>query len=1473
MHQHQLSCCYHTFARLYLGSGRWDAVGILCEFDFINTRRIFLLDLHHLQVEAELEAFGGVDNVVVERTTNTSVDDFVMYQYTIYFVGKAVAGDVPQIQVVDVGHNGCRATYNATAGQEAETLVDSFIPLYKVQNTPDLTYDATAADVKAAIEGLSGACTVDVSRSVRKNGYEWLVTFTSGNDDRLLRAMRSNALLLDNIADYVNPTAMIVPILREKISTPKSGVPYYVRAAAINTVGAGSARISSPTSLQPAAQTPSAPTSTTVQPLSDTELMVQWEAPFSDGGDKITEYVLEWDTQDTFDSGSDGSPQGSAVVDASGQESIADVQAVRVSVDDGMYLSGSFFLEYNGQTTGSIAFDASAAVVKSALEALCTVGNVAVTRTLGPANGGYTWLITVTAQAENGEAGDGQVSTTSPLQTVGSHKLRVDGQNLLVCGDAARSGCWSDPDRTSVGLETKQETQRIMCQPITEFNITFMGETTEPLSTLANSTEIEAALEALYNIGDVTVTGACDSTAATPYIYITFENDAGDLPALTSSLDGNFEEVSRGGAQVVVGRKAFVYTISDIAAATPWTVRISAYNRVGYGDYTTAMHDSSEMVSAHIGAPSLPENVVVEVATARSAWVYWDGPASDGGNVVTEYIVDIDTSNGFDSVCGDGPEVQTLTMSADTAAHSGETFNLTIGEVQYLTCLDWNTTVVLLQDGLRSFGGALGNIVVTRGGDGTAAWAYGYTYSITFVHNTTDSGLPDFPEIEVESCGTGSDIVEYDVVTLKDGTDAEATACQAGNLLPLISESTHASEAEGAGETTLREYGYEVTGLIPGMSYRARVAAVNAVARSPWSFMGYPGTPSIFSPSAEPKVTRNVTVAQGKKSSDVYVAFGLPVGIDVHGVEGLPLEGFRVEMSKRVHEAQVVSVVFAPDANGAGVAYPTQGSYTLSVGNATTWCLEWNASALEVELALDTLATVDGVSVEALLPEINSTSNGTTSDYASELLLVSFTGPHLSNGDQDLMEFSICTTLDAGAYVDIYTVTDGVAGAVSPVVTVSTTSSDNTTISGYFVMSFGYRGELGLRLGEGNKTSVYATVEAGSRTIFCSSDLSHYVNQGDPVSVGGVELEVAGDFTCEDTVTSDNSIGEYPCSFKVEYPHPYGAKDVSTYGAANMLGSVHVETGTTQVLSDWDLTPHLVAGDSIVIRDPTSGKYFHSLVAAVSDTSVTLEDGYEGPSAVRASAYGSPYAVVPFDASAEEVRDAIESLPSVGSAEVSREGPDENSGFKWSVTLTSFNGPLSGAYSLKVASTMGKVLNVTDCDNAGNGVYAATGETIDGRSRYKLVDRPSYIEYDSSADEGEGLWILTADGMEEPYAKAILGADAPARDSLVPPTGSASYWSTGCVVATPSSPVSLLNGVISSEEYEGGVEGGFSSLAKDVVTESGISEVQMIQLGATSDALDGTFLVDFDESGGFTAAWDISAEDLEVHIGIETRLG
>lgn len=1429
-------------------------------------------------MEAEIEAFGGVDNVQVTLSTTVSapVDT---YEYTVTFLGPAVAGNVPQLSIIDVGENGCGAVTGATTTVlAAETLVNSFVPLYKVQNTADLAHDASAADVKAAVETLSGTCMVDVTRSVMGNGYEWLVTF-SGNDgggngsDPLLRTMRPNALLLDNDAEYVQPEAVVVPILRTELSTPLSGVPYYVRAAAANVVGTGGFRTSSPTSLQPAAQPPNPPTYATVQPLSDTELILQWEGPLSDGGEAVSEYMVEWDTATTFDSDSDGNPLGSMVVGASEQESVADVQAVRVSVGGGKFMAGSFVLEYNGQVTGSIPFDASAVEVETALETLCTVGDVAVSRSLGPANGGYTWLVTMVAAAEGAEAGDGQVSTSSALQTVASHKLQVDGTNLLACDDATHTVCLSGPDSTSVGLETRREVQRLDCQATADFTIDFMGETTDtiPISSAIDS-DIETALEALYKIGDVTVIGGCG--VSTPsFVYVTFENDVGDLPLLSSSADGVFEEVTRGSVQVVVGQKPFSVVIGDITTTDLWTVRISAYNRVGYSDFTVATHDSSEMVTGGRRAPALPENVTVEVATARSVWVYWDAPASDGGDTVTEYVIEIDTSDGFDSVCGNGPEVQTLTMSSVIPLHAGETFTLSIGNVPYLTCADWAISAQDLEYNLETVLAALGDVVVTRGGDGTSAWAYGHIYSITFV-STDAATLANFPQMEVSPCLSGSNAVIYEVKTLRDGTEADAlAACKAENLIPWGSYSVVALDAMGAGDATLGEFGYFVTGLAPGSSYRARVAAVNTLARSPWSFLGYPGLPTTFSPTGVPKIARNVTVTPGTNPGEVHVGVGLPVGIDVNGAEGLPLQGFRVEMAKRVHETQVVAVRFAWDDAGTSVAYPTEGSYSLTVGSTSTWCLDWDASAEEIELALDSLAAVDGVTVEALQPEANATSDGATAVYSERPMLVSFTGPRLSNGDQEPIQysFSSCTAFDAGADLDVNTVTDGVAGAVSPSLKVSTTAaSDGTPVSGYYLVSFGYRGDLGLRLGEGIATSVSVTMEAGSRTVQCSEDLSHYVRTGDVVEVEGVQLVVAGDFACEDTVTAGHTVADYPCSFAVESPHPVGATNVPAYGASNSLGSVRVKTGSTAVLTDWDLTSYLSAENMIIIRDPTSGEYFQSTVTDVTDTSVTLGSAYPGPStvAVRAAAFFSPFAVVPFDASAEEVRDAIESLPSVGSVEVTRKGPDNNLGFEWSVTLTSFNGPLLGAHTLQVSSTTAMALEVTSCDANAEGTYLATGDMMDGRMRYKLIDRPSYIQYDSSAGGGDGLWVMTADNVQTLYIEADAGASA--RDSRMPPIGGSAYWTgSSCVVSLPSSPSSvpttvLLDGTISSLETDIGVEGSFSELAMDVSTQSGVPQVQQIQLGANSDALDGTFMVDFANTGGFIAAWDISASDMEV---------
>ncbi|KAG5186907.1 hypothetical protein JKP88DRAFT_308697, partial [Tribonema minus] len=55
------------------------------------------------------------------------------------------------------------------------------IPELVVGRTADIAYDASALNVKHALEALEGTCAVDVSRSVRGNGYEWLVTFLDGS--------------------------------------------------------------------------------------------------------------------------------------------------------------------------------------------------------------------------------------------------------------------------------------------------------------------------------------------------------------------------------------------------------------------------------------------------------------------------------------------------------------------------------------------------------------------------------------------------------------------------------------------------------------------------------------------------------------------------------------------------------------------------------------------------------------------------------------------------------------------------------------------------------------------------------------------------------------------------------------------------------------------------------------------------------------------------------------------------------------------------------------------------------------------------------------------------------------------------------------------------------------------------------------------------------------------------------------------
>ena len=105
-------------------------------------------------------------------------------KYFITFTGDNVRGNVPPLQIVDVGINGCLdatdlgGTFkDSLAPIVVEQVEIPYIPFYEVQTTVDILYDASSDDMKAAIGTLSQACTLTVSRESNCNGFSWDITF------------------------------------------------------------------------------------------------------------------------------------------------------------------------------------------------------------------------------------------------------------------------------------------------------------------------------------------------------------------------------------------------------------------------------------------------------------------------------------------------------------------------------------------------------------------------------------------------------------------------------------------------------------------------------------------------------------------------------------------------------------------------------------------------------------------------------------------------------------------------------------------------------------------------------------------------------------------------------------------------------------------------------------------------------------------------------------------------------------------------------------------------------------------------------------------------------------------------------------------------------------------------------------------------------------------------------------------------
>jgi len=535
-------------------------------------------------METELESLLAIDDVKVSGPFPTTAGDPLLgagLKYKITFVGDLVRGDVRPLSIQDVGVNGCLDAFLTNAGNKFSnkwsapfiaTTRHASLPVYKMQTTKAIPYDASARDVKAALESLSLSCNFDVSKAVLRNGNALDITFSSYERDKLLIPMSYNGA---NLNAAVDAAVSVVGLQEVVISPLAKGTNYFVRTKAKNSFGLGEASPSSPASYTTSPQPPQPPSEVYAETVSRSEILVQWEPPVSNGGNAVSHYHVEYDLLPSFSSGTNGGPQGYVTVSSTEIAAVPDVQSIHMSMDSFdvpvRYIGGTFNVKFDGQVSGDLPYDVSAEGMQLAISSLCTVGDVIVTRHLRCSADaglnqcadpqGYTWLVTFVQMPY---PGDQHYRYLSTLQTGLSHKLSVDGTNLLECTSPIRGTTCGNTKEAKVVVGTVQEVQRVILLGAGDFTLSLFGKATNTISRSKFLADIEKELEMLPQVGDVTVTCASSCTndgslGGAQTLSVKFNSLRGDIPKMEFSLTGvaSVSELRKGVAQNVVGKSSF----------------------------------------------------------------------------------------------------------------------------------------------------------------------------------------------------------------------------------------------------------------------------------------------------------------------------------------------------------------------------------------------------------------------------------------------------------------------------------------------------------------------------------------------------------------------------------------------------------------------------------------------------------------------------------------------------------------------------------------------------------------------------------------------------------------------------------------------------------------------------------------------------------------------------------------------------
>lgn len=532
------------------------------------------------------------------------------------------------------------------------------------------------------------------------------------------------------------------------------------------------------------------------------------------------------------------------------------------------------------------------------------------------------------------------------------------------------------------------------------FTLTYDGQTTGNIAYDASASTVDTALEALSNIGagDVTVTGSAGGPWTVEFTGSLAATDVALMTGDATNLTGTNEQqivtlhTATGGTFTLTYGGQTTSGIAYNAAAATVQSALEALSSIGSSNVSVTGSAGGPWTVEFTGTLATTDVALMTLDGANltgglSASIAETTPGGGGSNerhIIQAHQTDDSDTNGIFKINGD-------------ASASGGTWDLTVnnGSQDFITLTDipWDVTVAELQ--------ALVDAEA-------ASWGTDYAYRVFIAHHLLLSPAGN------EKFSDGTDVYVFIDAALGLSTftaTVDSTNLTGGTFTdgyvdgPLTGN--YGDYGEGSGSWRFLIDGDATDDLSPTISAADLQAAIEGMAA-----VG----------------AGNVAVYAMNTAADNGFTNGGGFVIEFQGDLANQANGFTITTSKSASSALNLEV-FTGYTGGGGTSEvqtlsisgsPSSGVFGLRYDGYSTGALDYNATAAEVETALEGLTSIGTGKV--------SCSGG---DLPGSDVVITFAGG-LSGLDLDAI------TIDGGY------VTESVAGGNDPTVTIATTQSPVT---------------------------------------------------------------------------------------------------------------------------------------------------------------------------------------------------------------------------------------------------------------------------------------------------------------------------------------------------------------------------------------------------------------------------------------------